>query len=256
MNEIMPGAEPFLFRGDRIGCLLVHGFTGTPKEMLGLGEHLASQGRTVLGVRLFAHATRPEDMLRARWRDWVASVEDGYHLLSGACDQVFVMGLSMGGILSLILGSRFPMAGIVAMSTPFYPPDPRMRPLRALAPLLTLVWKFSPKGPADWRDPHVAEDHLEYPMNPVRGGAEVFDLLEEMRRGLPAITAPVLIIHSRGDQVVLPDHPSFLYEKIGSTDKEIVWVEDSGHVITRDAERQKVFTAASTFVDRVAGVKA
>ena len=58
---IMPTAEPFFFPGGPTGCLLVHGFTGTPKEMRWLGEHLVSQGYAALGVRLAAHATRIED---------------------------------------------------------------------------------------------------------------------------------------------------------------------------------------------------
>jgi len=88
---IIPTAEPFFFPGGPTGCLLVHGFTGTPKEMRWLGEYLASRGYSVLGVRLFAHATYPEDMIRARWYDWLASVEDGWHYLSGLTQQIFIL---------------------------------------------------------------------------------------------------------------------------------------------------------------------
>jgi len=42
---IIPTAEPFYFPGNKIGCLLVHGFTGTPKEMRWMGEYLGSSGR-------------------------------------------------------------------------------------------------------------------------------------------------------------------------------------------------------------------
>ena len=59
--EIISGAEPFYFEGGETGCLLVHGFTGTPKEMRGLGEHLAHHGYMVLGIRLSGHATNQKD---------------------------------------------------------------------------------------------------------------------------------------------------------------------------------------------------
>ena len=52
-----------------------------------MGEYLNQQGYTCLGVRLAGHATNPEDMIRARWTDWTASVEDGYNLLRGAVDR-------------------------------------------------------------------------------------------------------------------------------------------------------------------------
>ena len=83
MNQIIPGAEPFFFPGGSTGCLLVHGFTGTPKEMRAMGEYLHQRGFSVLGVRLTGHATRPEDLQRARWQDWLLSVEDGWQLLKG-----------------------------------------------------------------------------------------------------------------------------------------------------------------------------
>src|SRR4030065_1391532 len=91
-TPVIPTAEPFLFLGDEIGILLVHGFTGTPKEMRTMGEFFADQGKTVLGIRLPGHATQPEDMRGKRWQDWVQAGEDGYDLLR--CDRgpVVLMG--------------------------------------------------------------------------------------------------------------------------------------------------------------------
>ena len=56
---IIPTAEPFFFPGNRIGCLLVHGFTGAPKEMRWMGEYLNQQGYTVgrIGLPLWKMAT-------------------------------------------------------------------------------------------------------------------------------------------------------------------------------------------------------
>lgn len=255
MTTILQGAEPFYLRGGRTGCLLIHGFTGTPREMRFLGQHLANEGHTVLGVRLFAHATRPEDMLRARWTDWYASAEDGYHLLREHTDAVVAMGLSMGGILALLMGARLPLAGVVAMSTPFFPPDPRMR-LRPLFSLISPFWQFAKKSPPDWHDLHAAVGHLEYPLAPVRGGAELYDLLAELRRSLPSVSCPVLVIHSRGDLTVGSADAEAIFANLGSIHKELLWVEDSGHVVTCDAERERVFAAVADFVRRLGATTA
>ena len=40
----------------------------------------------------------------------------GYELLRQHCDQIFVMGLSMGGALALMLASQVPVAGVVTLS--------------------------------------------------------------------------------------------------------------------------------------------
>ena len=100
MDAFLKGGEPFFGLGDgtngSVGCLLIHGFTGTPFEMRGLGEWLAGEGYTVLGPRLTHHGTTAADMNRSRWWDWYYSALDGWHLLNQICDEVVVVGLSMG----------------------------------------------------------------------------------------------------------------------------------------------------------------
>ncbi|OQY26568.1 MAG: hypothetical protein B6I38_11140 [Anaerolineaceae bacterium 4572_5.1] len=245
--KIIPTAEPFYFPGGSTGCLLIHGFTGSPTGVSLLGEYLAEQGYTVLAPRLFGHATCPEDMMRARWQDWAASVEDGWHLLKGVTDQVFVMGLSMGGALSLYTSARFPVAGTVAMSTPYdLPADPRLKYLK----LLCKFRHAAPKGESDWQDPHAAAGHVSYPNYPTRALLELKKLLGEMRVALPKLTKPVLLMHSRKDGGVSPENMPKIYAQVGSAKKEMFWIENSGHVMTRDLEKERVFQAAHEFVVR------
>ncbi|MCE7861299.1 MAG: carboxylesterase, partial [Chloroflexi bacterium CFX2] len=61
--KIIETAEPFLLPGNRTGILLIHGFTGTPKEMRWMGDYLNEFGYSCLGIRLAGHATTPEDMI-------------------------------------------------------------------------------------------------------------------------------------------------------------------------------------------------
>ena len=105
--------------GDKTGCLLVHGWTGAPQEVRWLGQHLAAQGYTVHGVRLAGHGTTPRDMGRTHWRDWYASLLDGYYLLRQTCERVFALGLSMGAALSLLLAANEDLNGVVAMASPY-----------------------------------------------------------------------------------------------------------------------------------------
>lgn len=245
---IIPSTEPFFLPGGSVGCLLVHGFTGTPKEMRWMGEYLSQRGIAALGVRLAGHATQPEDLAHVRWQDWLASVEDGWHLLRGACERVFIAGLSMGGVLALLLAARTPVSGVIAMSTPFdLPPDPRRRYIRLLRHFLRQV----PKGPPDWRDEAAAKDHIHYPDYPVEGLIQLSALLAEMRACLPEVKTPALLIHSRDDGGVDPGDMPRIYAALGSAEKNMLWLENSGHVITRDAQRATVFQAALDFIQRL-----
>jgi len=249
---IIPTTEPFFYPGDETGCLLIHGFTGTPKEMHPMGKYLAGQGYSVLGVRLAGHATQLEDMARMRYWDWMASVEDGWHMLRGSTKRVFVVGLSMGGVLTLLFASRYPVAGAVAMATPAeVPVEGAQRPLVPLSRLLSLVLPFLDKEDGKWFNPEVEKDHISYPSHPLRSVYELDKLVKLMRAGLPEITAPVLLMHSRDDADVPYEDANTLCEEIGSADKEVLLVEGSNHVITRDGDTMRVFKAAADFIRRV-----
>ncbi len=257
MRTILPGAEPFFFLGNSgKGCLLLHGLTSTPQEMRGLGAHLAARGHTVLGLRLPAHATQPRAMVHTHWEDWLAAAEDGFHLLENNAAQIIVLGLSLGGALALLLASSHPVAGVVAMSTPYeVPPQPRLRLLRALLRPLALfgrVVPFLPKLPPwDYRDREAARNHLTYPVMPVRAITEIARLLTVMRARLSEVQVPVLLMHSIHDGGVSPDNARSIFEQLGSAQKQLLWLENSGHVLTVEPAHRQVYESAAEFVERM-----
>ena len=257
MSQIIPTAEPFFFLGDRSkpACLLIHGFTGAPKEMRWMGEYLNEHGLTCLGVRLAGHATDPEDMIRSNWTDWTASVEDGCSLLRGVTENIFLVGLSMGGILSLLMSTRLNVRGVVAMSTPYkLPDDPRLRHIEWISKIVAYMPKSDEEPGASWFDKEAWKDHISYPQNPVRSIGELNKLLGEMRTALPKIDKPVLLIHSKDDKYVLPENMEMIYADLkNASDKTKLYITGSGHVVTRDAARRQVFDSALEFIQRVGG---
>jgi carboxylesterase len=254
MSQIIPTAEPFFLpgRASAPACLLIHGFTGTPKEMRWMGEALSGQGYPVLGVRLAGHATHPEDMIRSRYQDWMASVEDGYHQLRGLASRIYLVGLSMGGALSLLMSTRLEVRGVVAIAAPFS--LLREYPLW----LLRLVAAFQPFAPkshdapgSGWFDQQAWQDHISYPRHPVRSAGELKQLLSLLRAALPQIRVPVLQVHSRDDAFVPPVHAERIHARLETPDRELLWVTGSGHVVTKDAARHQVFEAILRFMQRV-----
>ena len=257
MPQIIPTTEPFFFVGDssKPACLLIHGFTGTPKEMRWMGEYLHEQGFTCLGIRLAGHGTIPTDMIRSRYQNWMASVEDGYHLLRGVTGRIFFVGLSMGGVLSLLMSTQLNVSGVVAMSTPYkFPDDPRLKYIKLISKFQPYMPKSNDPPGTGWFDDASWKDHISYPQNPVRSLAELNLLLGEMRDALPKVKAPVLLIHSQNDTYVSPESIDLLYDDlINASDKTKLLVTESGHVVTRDAARRQVFDAALGFIQRVEG---
>jgi len=247
MNDpyIMPGAEPFYFQGNSTGCLLIHGFTGTPKEMRWMGEYLNKKGFTVFGIRLSGHATQLQDLIRTRWHDWVISVEEGFDILRMSCKNIFTLGLSMGGVLSLIAADRYDISGAICMSTPYLlSKDWRLK----IAKQLSVIMPTISKEESDLKNQEAAKSHLDYPFYPTRSIAELNDLLMEMHNVLPRIKKPVLLMHSKSDGLSY-ENSMKIHSLLGCQDKEIILLEKSGHVITEDIERDEVFQKAGIFIE-------
>jgi carboxylesterase len=254
---IIPTAGPFLFtptdQNSEIGILLVHGFTGTPREMLEMGQSLSQAGFIVLAPRLAGHATQIEDLDRVHWQDWLHSVEDGYYILKHLSKKIFIAGLSMGGVLSILFASRYQIDGLITMSTPFeLPPDPRLKFLPYL-PYLSPFLKRIPKGESDWVDPLSAEGHVDYPAYPTRAILQVRSLISEMQIALPQVSIPTLLIHSLRDGSVPYTHMDKIARYLGTKDKKTITVKNSGHVIIRDQERDLVFNEVISFINHVCG---
>ena len=122
MYEVNPLAESFELPGSRINCLLIHGLTSSPSEMRILGEYLHQYGYSVYAPLLPGHGTSYEHLNKTRWPEWYETVEELTKNLLQQAEPLVVVGLSMGGLLSLELGIRVAgLRGIVCinlLSTP------------------------------------------------------------------------------------------------------------------------------------------
>ena len=244
---ICSGAEPFFLPGGPQGVLLVHGFTGSPADLLLLGRFLQARGCTVLGVRLAGHATSEEDLSRQTAEDWLDSVRDGAALLRGCTRTLSVVGHSLGGVLAFLLAMEQPLRRIVSLATPVdIAPE---RGADQLPPRSLCAGRYAPKRRRRMRDvpPAVNESYARMPLVSVH---ELFDVIARMKEHLGEVAQPTLIMHSKCDHTAAPESARYLYEHIASREKELVWLERSGHLLPLDVERQTVFEKTADFLAR------
>lgn len=255
---ILSGGEPFFFPGGPYGCLLIHGFMSTPQEMRWLGSHLYQDGFTVLAIRLFGHATMLKDLRRARYSDWIASMEDGYCLLQKQCDKLIVVGASLGATLALIAGAKLSVDAIIAISPPynlhslsqteqFILPSPILRNL-GLGKRSFRKWFTFPI-----HHPQVKIDQLLYTSIPTRTLSEIDKLLTEMRRILPNITVPILLIHSDVETNLHLQNSEQFLDRLKTKRVKILRIKSSGSSETLQLEQERVATAITTFIANLSG---
>jgi carboxylesterase len=246
---ILAGADEFSLGAGRVGALLVHGFTGSPQGLRGLGEYLADRGMAVAGIRLPGHGTTWQDLNRFRSDHWIGAVESGYEQLAGRSDQIFMIGLSFGAALVLDFSARHPerIAGIVTLGGFIHTRDPR----RFLAPVIRTMTRSLPGVGNDIADP--AGREIAYDRLPTAAAASMLSFLRRARLALPRVHQPILILHGRNDHTVHPANAELIYRSVSSTNKQLVWCERSYHVITLDHDRDDVLARSYHFIREHSG---
>ncbi len=246
---VLPGAEPLSHVGTTdVGVLVLHGFTGNPSSMRGLAEAMVALGHHVEMPRLPGHGTTIEDMLDTAWADWIGEVGAAHSRLEGRADRIVVMGLSMGGSLTLWSGLNLPdVAGLVCVN-----PATMGQPAEVIDMLSEMVADGTEIAPAiggDIADPDAVE--IAYDGVPLRAMLSLMnDGLIPMSDRYGELTMPLLLITSRQDHVVDPANSEQLAAGYGG-EVEHVWLERSYHVATQDYDADEINRRAGEFVARV-----
>ncbi len=261
----------FLFEGGSSGVLLIHGLTGTPAEMRLLGKGLHRAGFTVHGMQLAGHCGNDDDLLATGWTDWYESVKRAADALHERCEHVFVAGLSMGALLSLMLAAEQPdrIRGVGVLGVTFRYDGWSIPWTGRLSFMLPLVKKlglgrgmsFMERPPYGLRDERIRATvsaamlggdsaAAGLPGNPWHSLADMYTLAARTRRLLPGVTAPCLVAHATEDDVASMRSNADLVARKVAGPVEMLPLEDSYHMITIDRQRRLLHAKLSDFFIR------
>ena len=237
------------------GCLLIHGFSGTPQEMRFLADRLYTSGYTVDAVRLAGHGTTIEDFSRATRHDWYRSARAGVEELQHEAARVVVIGQSMGALLALQLAVEYPqvIAAVVLLSPALVLSNPWVH---RIGPVLPLLLPFARRrsirrGARDVADRQARTESPSYPELPLSALHQLLTLQKLVRRVLPQVRQPALIIHSRQDHTCPPRNAAILQRGLGGPVRAVL-LEDSFHVISIDVDKERVAAEVAAFVESLA----
>lgn len=241
-KRIMKNAQPFELGSGDHGVLLIHGFTGSPAHMRLIGEDLAAAGFYVRGILLPGHGTVPEDMKKVTWQDWLLSVRQAAKEMQEKCRYFSVAGLSMGGVLSLILAQEKDVTACIPIAAPIRIFNPFRRLALLASPFVPMM------GKGEGRRLIHPEYDVAYNTHPTKSVHDLSVLMDKAERDLALIRCPVLCIQSKKDKTVRPESVEMILEGISSREKGKLWLENAPHVCTITEERDKVAQAMIAFL--------
>jgi len=183
-------------------------------------------------------------MARTRWEDWYAEVDRAFDELRASTDEIFVMGLSMGGCLALRLAELrgHAVSGLVLVN----PSVTAETKLFLLAPVMKLVVPTLKGVASDIKKPGITE--LAYDRVPVKAAASLPALWRITQQQLGQVTQPVRIYRSAADHVVGPANLEILRRTLPASQLEVIECPDSYHVATLDNDAEAIFAGSLDFV--------
>jgi carboxylesterase len=269
----------------KVGALLLHGLTGMPNEMRSVEKALKAIGCDVEVPMLAGHGAGPKALLKTGWKDWVEGSRQALNQLSQRCDQVYVGGLSMGGLIPVLLAVENPkVCGIISLSpTIKYDAQNSSNPFQVLIPIIDLLpfigrifyWiERPPYGLKDERLVKKITKGIENAKKGVGGAADSdFDmsnfrtysgslrqmqhLVAQVEKTAPNVRCSVLIMQSLEDTITTVANAKTLESWLsGCSDKQIIYLEGCDHVLTADVKKEEVAYNFAAFIGRVATTKA
>ncbi|MEX2208596.1 MAG: alpha/beta fold hydrolase [Myxococcota bacterium] len=232
--------------GGAPAVLCIHGLTGTPYEVRPPAEALAAAGFHCHGPLLPGHLTRHQELAATPRSAWLEAVVAAHDALAQRHARVYVLGLSLGGVLALALAQRRRVAGAVVLAAPI----DLGRLVRFAVPLLWPLLGSLPKTPAILDDEARAR-HPGYDRMPLRSVSELCKLGREVERRLGQVRAPVQLIYSRRDPTVPPHNAERILRGLAPGEHELHWLEDSAHVLPVDRERERIARLVVDFLQRL-----
>ncbi|ETT81204.1 alpha/beta fold hydrolase [Viridibacillus sp. FSL R5-0477] len=238
--------KSFTLEGGSKAVLLLHGFTGSTKDVKRLGKYLQDRGYTVHAPMYKGHGGSPEELLETGPEDWWNDVVAGYnHLKDQGYEDIAVVGISLGAVFSLRVGEEFPVKGVVSMCAPI-----KRENTDGLFDRLYDYAKIYKSFEGKTREQIIAE--LESLKATPKGSLnDIQKITEETCEDLHEITAPTLVMQGALDAPIYQESAPFIYEQVDAEEKDIIWYKESGHIITTGKERDKVCEDVTDFLDQI-----
>lgn len=231
-----PLAAAYRVDGDKPDAfLMLHGWTGSPAHFRLAADFVNQHGYTAYLPRLAGHGTSVDHMIETGWQDWVRSGVEGLYEL-GDYERIHVVGLSMGGIIGLLLAATIDVASITTINSP--------QRLHSKTAWISRLYRGSSKvregEPSEPPKDEAAEYWVQYDKSPVGTVPDLLDLMDAATSALPRVAAPAVVIQSKADETVHHESADIIYNGLGSPVKKIVWLEWSRHVALLDTERDVI----------------
>lgn len=265
--EVPPERRAYTFQAGLTGCLMLHGYLGSPASSRPLAQYLADHGITVHCPLLPGHGNFPNKLYKINRRAWFDEATEAFATINELCDEVFLMAHSMGTVLSAYLIGQSPevnIRGVIFLAPATELPDRRLLAvsvaryvmpwlypmrLKRLRPVATArLHEFDPN--MNLEDLEIQAKLPELTKVPVGSIDEMRKVLAKSKGLWPQIIQPAIIFHGDQDDVVKVESTRKVFDALASEDKRLEIIPGGGHELMRpfDPVHSTVWSSILEFI--------
>lgn len=259
-----------LKNNNKRAVLLFHGLTGSPFELKKYAQFLFHQGFDVYANSLPGHGDDIANIYTVKYTDWLHFAYFHFEKLYKAYEEIYVSGICLGACLALFVAIKYKakVKGVVAFSTTLFLDGWRLPFYKFLMPVaLSTIIRFyysypecEPYGIKNEKTRHIIKKLLalgdvgmnDFPMSAIW---ELLKLSKKARMRLKEIESPILLFHSKEDDLTSPKSAKLVYDKVKSQNKELIILNNSYHMVLYDNEKDLVFDKSLNFLESLSKVK-
>lgn len=224
------------------GCLIIHGYTGGPYEVDPLARYLKEQTEWSIKVPLLPGHGKRLNLENVTYEAWIETAEKALKQLQDECDEVYVIGFSMGGMIAAYLAATYEVDRLVLLST--------ARRYICFKHLSSYIREIIGDGFRGKLEENKLYAHYKSKMGmvPFRANLEFMKLVNKTKQYLNDVQSPVFIAQGQQDMIVPASAAYYLDKEIGSEHKEVVLFEQSKHLICLGNDRKILNKKILTFL--------
>lgn len=225
-----------------IGCLCIHGFTGAPYEVAPLAKYLEEKTDWMIRVPTLPGHGEELQLKGITYKQWLQHAETELQWLLKNCEKVYCIGFSMGGLIASYLASQYKIEKLVLLSAAAYYVN-----FKQLTEDIKEMVKDTLKGEIN-KNELFLRYKKKITATPIGATIQFRKLVTEVRQILPEVKVPTFIAQGELDGIVPIKSAQYLYETIGATKKEILYIPNSKHHICHCDENEKLFEEILAFL--------
>ncbi len=227
--------NPVFLEGSNQGVLLLHSYTSTVRDVKPLAQFLNQHGFSCFAPNYHGHGLAIDEFIKFTPTDWFQDAINGYtRLKQHGCDEIAVLGVSLGGVLSLKMAEQFDVQACIAMS---------VAKERSIDSIFKRIIPY-----ANYMNEIQGLEafHSELQLNKLKQLSlnqlsQFNQFIEETTQNIDLIRSPLALLYGKLDAPIYAESAQLLYMQATTEKKIIKEYPNTGHLMTLGEDKTQLY---------------